>query len=68
MAYAISGILVALSIFSLVTKGLNQGVDFVGGRTYQVRFDKAVSAPEVTADLVAVLKVLKLKFMVVIIS
>lgn len=54
MAYAISGILVALSIFSLVTKGLNQGVDFVGGRTYQVRFDKAVSAPEVTADLVAV--------------
>jgi len=54
MAYAISGILVALSIFSLATKGLNQGVDFVGGRTYQVRFDKAVSAPEVTADLVAV--------------
>lgn len=54
MAYAISGILVALSIFSLATKGLNQGVDFVGGRTYQVRFDKAVSAPKVTADLVAV--------------
>lgn len=54
IAYAVSGILVALSIFSLATKGLNQGVDFVGGRTYQVRFDKPVSAPEVTADLVAV--------------
>ncbi|TXI68664.1 MAG: protein translocase subunit SecDF [Flavobacterium sp.] len=54
IAYVVSGILVALSIFSLATKGLNQGVDFVGGRTYQVRFDKAVSAPEVTADLVAV--------------
>ncbi len=54
IAYMISGLLVALSIFSLATKGLNQGVDFVGGRTYQVRFDKAVSAPEVTADLVAV--------------
>jgi SecD/SecF fusion protein len=54
IAYIISGLLVALSIFSLATKGLNQGVDFVGGRTYQVRFDKAVSAPEVTADLVAV--------------
>ena len=54
IAYVISGLLVALSIFSLTTKGLNQGVDFVGGRTYQVRFDKPVSAPEVTADLVAV--------------
>lgn len=54
IAYAVSGILVALSIFSLATKGLNQGVDFVGGRTYQVRFDKPVSAPKVTADLVAV--------------
>ena len=54
IAYVVSGILVVLSIFSLATKGLNQGVDFVGGRTYQVRFDKPVSAPDVTADLVAV--------------
>lgn len=54
ISYVVSAILVVLSIFSLTTKGLNQGVDFVGGRTYQVRFDKAVSAPEVTADLVAV--------------
>ena len=54
IAYILSGILVVLSIFSLATKGLNQGVDFVGGRTYQVRFDKAVSAPDVTADLVAI--------------
>ena len=54
IAYVVSGILIALSIFSLATKGLNQGVDFVGGRTYQVRFDKSVSAPEVTSDLVAV--------------
>jgi SecD/SecF fusion protein len=54
IAYIVSGILVVLSIFSLATKGLNQGVDFVGGRTYQVRFDKAVSAPDVTADLVAI--------------
>lgn len=52
LAYAISGVLVTLSLISLFTKGLNQGVDFVGGRTYQVRFDKEVSAPEVTADLV----------------
>lgn len=54
IAYVISAILVVFSIFSLTTKGLNQGVDFVGGRTYQVRFDKVVSAPDVASDLVAV--------------
>ncbi len=54
IAYIISAVLVIFSIFSLATKGLNQGVDFVGGRTYQVRFDKAVSAPDVAADLVKV--------------
>lgn len=54
IAYIASGILIALSLFSLATKGLNYGVDFVGGRTYQVRFDKAVSAPDVAQDLVAI--------------
>jgi SecD/SecF fusion protein len=51
MAYTISGIIIALGIGSLVTRGLNYGVDFVGGRTYQVRFDQPVS----TQDLAAVL-------------
>ncbi|MFC4739785.1 protein translocase subunit SecDF [Flavobacterium ponti] len=54
IAYVISGLLIAFSLFSIFTKGLNLGTDFVGGRTYQVRFDKAVNAPEVTKDLVAV--------------
>jgi SecD/SecF fusion protein len=53
IAYAISGILIALSLFSIFTKGLNLGTDFVGGRTYQVRFDRAVVAPDVAKDLVA---------------
>ncbi len=53
IAYVISAILVGFSLFSIFTKGLNLGTDFVGGRTYQVRFDKAVSAPEVAKDLVA---------------
>jgi SecD/SecF fusion protein len=30
---------------------LDQGIDFVGGRTYQVRFDKEVSPEAVTKDL-----------------
>ena len=46
--------MIVLSLVSLFTNGLDQGVDFVGGRTYQVRFDKPVSAPEVAADLTKV--------------
>lgn len=53
MAYIISGVLLAVSLGSLFTNGLNQGIDFVGGRTYQVRFDKDVNATEITDKLVA---------------
>ena len=40
--YILSSIVVLLGVGSLVTKGLNYGVDFVGGRTYVVRFDEPV--------------------------
>ena len=40
--YILSSVVVLLGIGSLVTKGLNYGVDFVGGRTYVVRFDETV--------------------------
>ena len=45
--YILSTLIIAVGIGSLFTKGLNQGVDFQGGRTYVVRFDE----PVVTADL-----------------
>jgi SecD/SecF fusion protein len=52
IAYAVSSVLVIASLVSLFfINGLNQGVDFVGGRTFQVRFDKAVSANEVGSKL-----------------
>ena len=51
MAYIYSGILIAISLISLATNGLNYGVDFKGGRTYTVRFDHAVNAPEVANSL-----------------
>lgn len=51
IAYIVSGILVAVSVFSLLTKGLNQGVDFIGGRSYQIRFEKAVSPSEIASEL-----------------
>lgn len=54
IAYIISGFLILLSLGSLISQGLNQGIDFVGGRTYTVRFDKTVIASEIQQDLVAV--------------
>lgn len=51
VAYVVSTALVVLSLFSLFTKGLDQGIDFVGGRTYQVRFAQEVNPEEVKADV-----------------
>lgn len=51
VAYIISGLLVAVSLFSLFTNGLQEGVDFVGGRSYQVRFEKAVNPSEIASEL-----------------
>ena len=51
IAYIVSSVLVLVSIISLFTNGLNQGVDFVGGRTFQVRFDKAVVSSDVASKL-----------------
>ena len=51
IAYIISGILVAISVFSLFTTGLQQGVDFVGGRSYQIRFEKVVNPSEIASEL-----------------
>lgn len=50
--YIFSSLVVVVSVISLATNGLNQGVDFVGGRTFQVRFEKPVSAEEVKMELV----------------
>lgn len=55
MAYVVSGLLIAFGVFSLFTKGLNQGVDFVGGRSYTVRFEQAVNPSEVQSQLVTFL-------------
>ncbi len=48
IAYIISGILIVIGLTSLFTNGLDQGVDFVGGRTYQVRFSQDMNASEIT--------------------
>ena len=51
IAYAISFVLISISVFSLFIQGLNQGVDFVGGRSYVVRFDKEVNPSEISGAL-----------------
>ncbi len=53
MAYVISAIMLLISVSSLFINGLNQGVDFVGGRTYTVRFNKDVNAQEIQDNLIA---------------
>jgi len=40
-----------LSILSLSTRGLNEGIDFVGGRNYTIRFDQAVNPTEIANGL-----------------
>lgn len=55
IAYIVSSILVLVGLYSLFFgPGLQQGVDFVGGRSYQVRFEKPVSASEMATELNAV--------------
>ena len=51
IAYIVSSILVAIGLFSLLTQGLQQGVDFIGGRSYTVRFEKMVNPSEIASEL-----------------
>jgi SecD/SecF fusion protein len=50
--YIISSLIIVLGIvFYVKNKGLNLGVDFKGGRTYQIRFDKDVNTEDVKKAL-----------------
>ncbi len=49
--YILSAVLIILSITSFAVRGLNLGTEFTGGRSYVVRFDKAVSAEDIRVSL-----------------
>ena len=51
VAYAVSAVLLVAGVSFLFTKGLDQGVDFVGGRNYQIRFVDAVNPTEISGEL-----------------
>jgi SecD/SecF fusion protein len=49
--YIASGIIITSGIISLFVRGLNPGIDFAGGRTFVVRFDKPVVTEEIASKL-----------------
>ena len=51
IAYLISGTIIIAGLGSLFTTGLDQGIDFVGGRTYTVRFAQDMNTEEVKSAL-----------------
>ncbi|HXL03736.1 MAG: protein translocase subunit SecF [Firmicutes bacterium] len=48
---AISAILVVIGVVTLAVKGLNLGVDFTGGSLIRLRFERSVTAGEVSSVL-----------------
>ncbi len=52
MFMTISGIIILVGVLSLGVRGLQQGIDFTGGRSFVVRFDEPVPATDVQSDLV----------------
>ncbi|MFO8001744.1 MAG: protein translocase subunit SecD, partial [Marinilabilia sp.] len=53
MFMVISGLVILVGVLSLGFRGLKQGIDFTGGRSYVVRFDEPVPATDVQSDLIA---------------
>lgn len=53
--YVISSIIVIAGVVSLLTRGLNQGIDFTGGRTYVIKFEESVNTMDVQSSLEIVL-------------
>ena len=51
VSFTVVGILVAVVVISLFARGLNQGIDFSGGRNYVVQFDHPVKTHELKAKL-----------------
>ncbi len=49
--YMISGVIITLGIISILIRGFSFGVDFKGGRTYVVKFEKAVTTQEVRESM-----------------
>jgi SecD/SecF fusion protein len=49
--YVISSVIILSGIVSLFVRGLDPGIDFSGGRTYVIRFDKPVVTEDIASKL-----------------
>ncbi|HAH26074.1 MAG TPA: protein translocase subunit SecDF [Prolixibacteraceae bacterium] len=52
--YVLSGIMITASLISFAVRGFDKGIDFKGGRTYVVRFDKDVRVDDIKNALTPV--------------
>ncbi len=46
VSFIIAGVVILIGVVSLFTRGLNQGIDFSGGRNYIVKFERPVDTVE----------------------
>jgi SecD/SecF fusion protein len=53
LAYAFSGILIAAGLVSIFTRGFDLGVDFQGGRSYVLEFEKEVDNEALKTKVIA---------------
>lgn len=51
VAVACWGVLILVSVASLLVRGMNQGIDFSGGRNYVVKFEKDVNPSDIQSRL-----------------
>lgn len=51
ISFTVVGVFVAIVVISLFARGLNQGIDFSGGRNYVVKFEQPVSTTELQEAL-----------------
>ncbi len=51
--YILSSAIILIGLVSIFTRGFNLGVDFMGGRTYVIRFEEPVNTIDITNDLTA---------------
>jgi len=51
LIYSVTGIMVAICLLALFFRGLNQGIDFTGGRNYFISFQQPVNTVEAQALL-----------------
>ena len=47
VGFIVSAVLVVIMTVSFVTRGVNQGIDFSGGRNYVIRFEEPVNTQEI---------------------